>query len=142
MDRWRPFDIKTFLKESRYWDDDIEKLKREQDALSLLPSSQDVPSAKTGTVSDITARAALRRLEISAQIEKIMLYKEILEYAFKTLSDKDRQLIEGFYYPKKSISYFISEYGHTYGMGRTMIYEERDRIEKQMARVIENHYYV
>ena len=50
MDRWRPFDIKTFLKESRYWDDDIEKLKREQDALSLLPSSQDVPSAKTGTV--------------------------------------------------------------------------------------------
>ena len=68
MEQWRPFDIKSFLKASRHWDDDIKILREKHDDLSVLPASSDIPAAKTGTVSDITASAALRRLEISAQI--------------------------------------------------------------------------
>ncbi len=141
MNQWRPFDIKSFLKASRHWDDDIQKLRAEHDNLSVLPSSNDVPAAKSGTVSDITAKAALRRLEIDAQIEEILLYKEILELAFNMLTDEDRELIRGFYYPTKSISFFVQDYGRTHGMGQTKVYQEKARIENYMARFIESKYY-
>ena len=141
MNKWRPFDIKSFLKASRHWDDDIKKLQEEHDNLSVLPGMSDVPSGKTGNVSDVTAGAALRRLKITSQIEEIKLNKEILAFALKMLTEDERALIEGFYYPKKSIAVFIQEYGREHGMGRSLVYTERDRIEQSMARVIEDRYY-
>ena len=141
MNQWRPFDIKSFLKASRHWDEDIKRLQEEHDNLSVLPAQGDVPSGKTGNVSDITAGAALRRLQIVSLIEQIELNKEILDFAFRTLTEDERRLIEGFYYPKKTIAVFVQEYGHNYGMGRSLVYKERDRIEQRMARAIEHRYY-
>ena len=140
MDQWRPFDIKSFLKASRHWDDDIKRLQEEHDSLALLPSTGDKPIG-TGDISDMTASAALRRLKITSQIEEIMLYKEILACAFRTLPEDEIRLIKGFYYPNKPISVFVDEYCHEYGIGRTMLYQERDRIEQHMARLIESRYY-
>ena len=141
MEQWRPFDIKSFLKASRHWDDDIKTLREKHDDLSVLPASSDIPAAKTGTVSDITASAALRRLEISAQIENILLFKEMLDFALKHLTEDESELIRGFYYPVKPISVFVDEYGISHGMGRTTIYQERERIENRLARIIEAAYY-
>ena len=138
---WRPFDIKSFLKASRHWDEDIQKLQEELDDLPLLPSSSDVPASKTGTPSDITARAVMRRVEILARIEEINGCKEMLGHALKSLPAEDLALILGFYYPKKTISFFVQDYGQEHGMGRTTVYTEKTRVEDTLARFIEQEFY-
>lgn len=140
MNDWRPFDIKSFLKASRHWDDDIKKLQAEHDALSELPAAGNNPG-RSSEVSDLTANAALRRLEIQKKIEDIKLYKEMLDYALKMLSNEDKRLIEGFYYPRKAIGVFVWEYGREKGLCKNKVYEQREIVLQKMARTIENVYY-
>ncbi len=141
MTDWRPFDIKSFLKASKHWDDEIKRLQDEHDSLSVLPSGSDVPSGKTGAVSDMTANAAMRRLKIVAQIEDLLLNKEILAFALKMLTEDERRLIDGFYYPKKSIGTFVYEYGRSKGINKDYVYAERARVEQKMSKVILKRYY-
>jgi len=141
MTDWRPFDIKSFLKASRHWDDDIKRLQEEHDNLSELPSSGNIQAGTKGSISDMTGRVALRRLEITAQIEEIMLCKEMLAFALKTLSNEDKRLIDGFFYPKQSIGSFVYDYGKEQGLNKDYVYAERERVLKKMGDVILRQYY-
>jgi len=141
MNQWRPFDIKAFLKASRHWDDDIKRLQEEHDNLSELPAMGNNPGRSSET-SDLTANVALKRLKIASQIEEIRLYKEMLDFALKSLTEDERRLIDGFFYPSKmSIGSFVWEYGREKGICKDYVYRERDRALTKMRHVIERVYY-
>ena len=141
MDQWRPFDIRSFLKESKKWDGQIKKLEEELENISELPSTGNNPVVGNGNISDLTAKTAVRRFEISAEIEEIKLNKEMLAFAMKRLSDDEKQLIQGFYYPKKRIDRFISDYGSEHGLCRSYVYEKLNRTLDKMGRMILKMYY-
>ena len=140
MNRWRPFDIKSFLKASRHWDEDIRRLQEEHDNLSELPAMGNNPG-RSSDVTDLTAQVALKRLKIVAEIEEIRLYKEMLELALKTLTKDERRLIEGFYFPKKSKGEFVYEYSRDKGICKDYVYRDRDMALQHMRDVIERVYY-
>lgn len=138
---WIKFDIQSFLKASKHWEEDIAKLRQEMDSLSLLPSSGGAGGIQKNSISDMTASAALRRLEIQAEIEEIQLNEEMLAFALKRLTEDERALINGFFYPRKKITFFIEEYGREHGVGRTLLYEIRDQVLEKMRLLIEAEYY-
>lgn len=141
MNEWRPFDVKAFLKASKRWDEDIKKLRQQHDDLPLLPSMGDKTTGKSGNVSDVTGRLALRRLEIKAKIEKLELYKEMLAYVLKTLTEDERLLVNGFFFPKKEIGVFVQEYGIEHGLCKDYVYAERDKVLKKMSDTLLREYY-
>lgn len=138
---WIKFDIQSFLKASKHWEEDIAKLRQEMDSLSLLPSSGGAGGIQKNSISDMTASAALRRLEIQAEIEEIMLNKEMLAFALKRLTEDERRLIDGFFYPKKSIGEFVEEYGRDHFLTPKYVYFERSAALEKMRLLIEAEYY-
>ena len=89
----------------------------------------------------MTASAALRRLEIQAEIEEIQLNEEMLAFALKRLTEDERRLIDGFFYPRRSIGAFVDEYGREHGFGKDLVYRERERALEKMRLLIEAEYY-
>ena len=138
---WRPFDIKSFLKASRHWKEDRARLEQELKDLSYLPSINNESGVRSGNVGEPTAQIAMRRLKISAEIDKISRNEEMLNTALKTLTEDERTLVSGFYYPKKMIRVFVQEYGRKHGLCKDYVYAEKDRVLEKMRRVIEHNYY-
>ena len=138
---WIRFDIKSFLKESKHWEDRIQELKEEQDALLSLPSVDNSSGVRSSEPSDMTASMALRRLKIQAEIEELELNKEMLNYALKRLTDDERALVKGFYFPKKKIGVFVEEFGKEHGMCDRRVYDEKLKAVERMRLIIESAFY-
>ena len=138
---WRPFDIKSFLKASRHWEEDKARLRQEMDDLSFLPSVDNKSGVRSGTPSDMTSQIALRRLRIASLIEEIELNEEMLKCALKQLTEDERRLIDGFYYPKKKIGVFVQEYGREMGICENYVYNKRNKALDKMRMIIEKEYY-
>lgn len=137
---WRPFDIESFLKASRHWKEDKEKLKKELNDLSYLPSINNESGIRSSNTSDLTAQTAIRRLKIQAEIEEIQLCEEMLAFALKNLSEDELRLIKGFYYPKKQIGVFVQEYGMEHGLCKNLVYAKRKNVLDKLRDVIEEKY--
>lgn len=137
---WHRFDIKGFLKASKHWEEDKAKLEQEMDALLTLPSIKNESGVHSSNVSDITAQTALRRLQIQAEIEEIKLNEEMLNYALKQLTEDERALIDGFFYPRQKIGVFVEEYGRKHGMCKDYVYRDKDAALNKMRTIIETEY--
>lgn len=138
---WRPFDIKSFLKASRYWKQEKKRLERELDNLLYLPSVNNESGVRSGEIANPTAKTALRKLEIQERLQEINLNEEMLAYAFGQLSKDEKNLIDGFFYPTKTIGSFVYDYGHKYGLCKDYVYAERERVLDKMRRSIEAEFY-
>lgn len=141
MMEWRPFDIKSFLKASRHWKEDRRKLEQELKDLLYLPSINNESGVRSGNIAEPAAQIAMRRLKISEEIDKISRNEEMLDTALKSLTEDERVLVSGFYYPKTYIGVFVQEYGREHGLCKDYVYAERDRVLEKMRRVIEHNYY-
>ena len=137
----RPFDIRAFLKASRYWDEDIKRLQTELDNLSELPAISNESGVHSGNVSDLTAQTVLKMLKIQADIEEILLCKTMLDYALKRCTEDEMRLIKGFFYPRKPIGIFVQEYGLEHGLGKNLVYAERERVLDKLRMLIESEFY-
>ena len=135
------FDIRGFLEASKGWDSKLEKLNNELNDLPYLPAVDNKSGVRSGDKSDLTYTVTLKRLKITAEIEEILLNKEMLNYAFKRLTEDERELIDGLFYPQKKKSWFVQEYGRKYGLCDTYVYEKKNRILAKMKRLIEEAYY-
>ena len=138
---WQHFDILSFLKASKDWDDDLKKLQTELDNISYLPAGGNESGVRGSDISEPPYRIAVRELEIQAEMEEILLNKEILKYALNKLTEDEKDLINGFFYPKKRISVFVYEYGRRRGLSKTLVYDERTKVLDKLRRIIEAEYY-
>lgn len=138
---WIRFDTKSFLKASLKWDDDIRKLEEDMAAMSDLPSVDNQTGVRSSETSDLTARLALRKLEITAEIEKIKLNKEMLHYAMRSITERERELVNGFFFSDEPKWKVVEEYGLKYGQCSTYVYEERDRVLRKIGDIILSEYY-
>lgn len=135
------FPIRKFLKESKKWDDKIKKLKEELESMSELPSVDNQTGVRSGNISDLTGQTALRELKIQAEIEELLLNKEILRHGINTLTEDERALYDGFYNPKKRIGVFVEEYGKAHGMCDRTVRYEKDRMLEKLRITIEKDFY-
>ena len=138
---WRPFDIKYFLKASRHWKNDRERLQQELDEMLYLPSVTNESGIRSGNIAEPAAKTALKIIEIEDKIKEILLYEEMLDCALAELTADERTLIDGFFYPRKTIGVFVHDYGRKHGLCKDYVYAERERVLEKMKRKIETEYY-
>ena len=138
---WRRFDIKSFLKASRHWRRDRERLEEELNNILYLPSVNNESGIRSGNISEPAAKTALRSLELQAKIEEILLNETMLDYALNQLTADEKTLINGFFYPRKTIGVFVHDYGRKHGLCKDYVYAERERVLEKMRRIIEREYY-
>ena len=138
---WRRFDIKSFLKASKYWKRDKERLEEELNNMLYLPSATNESGVRSGNIAEPAAKTALRSLELQAKIEEILLNEEMLDYAMNQLTADEKMLIDGFFYPRKTIGKFVHDYGRKHGLCKDYVYAERERVLEKMRRIIEREYY-
>lgn len=138
---WRRFDIKAFLKASRHWKRDKERLQQELNNISYLPSVTNESGIRSGNIAEPAAQTALRSLELQAKLEKILLNEEMLKYAMNQLTSDEKALIDGFFYSRKSRGVFVHDYGRKHGICKDYVYAERERVLEKMRRIIEREYY-
>lgn len=138
---WRPFDIKSFLKASRYWRSERERFEQELNNLLYLPSVNNESGIRSGNIAEPTAKTALRSLELQAKIEEIKLNETMLDYALGKLTADERSLIDGFFFPKKNIGAFVYDYGRKHGLCKDYVYAEREKVLDKMRRIIEAEFY-
>lgn len=134
-------DVEGLIKDSKTADERLAKLKEELENIPELPSVDNKTGVRSSDPSDLTAQTALRRLKILAEIEEILLDKEMLNYALKRLTEDERALINGFFYPKKQIGVFVHEYGRTHGLCKDYVYDERTRVLDKIEGLIHEGYY-
>ena len=138
---WMRFDIIAFLKDSKDWNNELERLKNELDNISELPSVDNPSGVRSGRTADLTPQTALRELKIAAEIEEIRLNKEMLKFAKKSLTEREKALLEGFFFSHRQKGVFVDEFGKKYGICRDYVYDERDKVLKKMQNIIEKEYY-
>lgn len=138
---WRPFDIKSFLKASRHWKSDRERLEQELENLLYLPSVTNNSGIRSKDIAEPTAKTALRSLELQAKIEEIRLNETMLDYALSKLTVDEKSLIDGFFYPRKTIGIFVHDYGRKHGLCKDYVYAERERVLEKMRLIIEAEFY-
>ena len=134
-------DVEGLIKDSKTADGRLKKLREELENMPELPSVDNKTGVRSSEPSDLTAQTALRRLKILAEIEEILLDKEMLNYALKRLTEDERALIDGVYFPKKKVSIFVQEYGLKHGMCDRNVYYEKDRVLDKMEQMIHKEYY-
>lgn len=139
--KWIRFDIVAFLKDSPNWDDEIAKRQDELDSMPELPAINNPSGVRSGNTSNPAMRMALKRLEIEAEIDELRLNKEMLNYAFKSLTEDEKTLIHGFFFSRKRKSTFVYSYGRQHGLCRDYVYNERDRVLRKMQATLEREYY-
>ena len=138
---WRPFNIEKFLKASAEWDTKLEILEQNLEDIPYLPSSNNETGIRGSNISEPPYTITLQRQKIQAQIDEIKRYKEMLDYGMKRLTEDERALIDGFFYPKRPIGIFVEQYGRKYGIRERGVYEKRKRVLEKLRWDIESKYY-
>lgn len=138
---WRPFDIKSFLKASKHWKNERERLETELKNILYLPSVTNESGVRSGNIAEPAAKTAIKTIELESKIDEIKHYEEMLDFALGKLTTDERALIDGFFYPKKTIGVFVHDYGRKHGLCKDYVYAERERILRKLRRIIENEYY-
>lgn len=138
---WMHFDILAFLKESKHWDKKLKTLQDELDGISYIPAGGNDTGIRGSDISEPPYTITVQELQIQAEMEEIKLNKEMLKYALKQLTEDERALIDGFFYPKKTMRVFVREYGAKYGLSDTLVYDKRTKVLDKLRRIIEAEYY-
>ena len=138
---FRTFDAVSFLKASRHWIKYKRRLQQELEDMPMLPAGGDNSGIRGSDPSELTARLALRRLKIKAEIEEIERHEEMLAYALNSLTEDEREVINGFFFSRKSKGAFVDEYKRKHGLNKNHVYDERLRILKKIGRLIDEKYY-
>lgn len=125
MNEYWKFDIEKFLKDSKDWKRDIIRLERDRDKLlGLSAISQDTP-VQTSNISDTTGNTAARRDAYTEKIDALKHKITILENAIGTLTPKQKDCIDLFFFSKRMIGYGIDVFCEKWDCQRTDTYETR-----------------
>lgn len=118
------FNPVKFLKDSKKWSAKLKEIEDEISSLIELPSIEG-SGVQTSNISDMTYNLALRRIKLDNERSYYLKAIAIKDWALANLSAHDRELIEGFFYPKTSIYRFVDDYGRKYALCTSDVYSAR-----------------
>ncbi len=130
------FDTEMFIRQLRTWRDEKKKLQAELDAITLLPSMNNESGVRGSDISEPTARIALRRMEITSQIDDIEECEAMYERAKGYLTPEELEIFQMFFEPKKPIWKSIDEYSGGNYVCRGLIYKRRRQVLEKLDGII------
>lgn len=140
LESYKHFNAEEYIKSLRGIKQKRELLMQELDSLLELPAIDNNSGIKSTSVSDMTGNQAIRRVEITAELDEIDLCLSAYDYAKSRLSPDDREVIELFFEPTKPIWQEIEEYTSTHYICRVNLYKRRREALDKMAAIITEKY--
>lgn len=125
LETYKHFNTEEFIKSLKTLKKTRKKLVEELEAISEIPAVENKTGIRSSTISDLTGRQALRRIEIEARISDIDLCLSAYEYAKAKLIPQEREVIELFFEPKKPIWREIEDYTAKHYVCRDKVYRTR-----------------
>ena len=121
---WK-FDIERFLKDYPKWSVQIAKLEEQRDdLLGLKGLNQDTP-VQTSSVSDTVGNTVVIREPFQAEIDELEAMRKLAESALGTLSEREREVINVFFYTPGYISYGVDNLANKWHCSVREIYNIR-----------------
>lgn len=135
------FDTELFIKRLKEWKQDREKLLRELESMSELPSVNNESGVRGSDISKPAEAQAIRRMDIEIEVSDIDECIGVYEYAKAQLSPEEREVFERFFEPKKPIWKEIDEYTHGNYTNRIEMYRRRWKILAKLDKIIEDKFF-
>lgn len=139
LEQFVEFNPTKFLKESKKWKDKLKDIKDELDSIAELPAIES-SGVQSSSISDLTYNTALKRLKLTNEQEYLEACISIRDWALSNLSPFDRELIEGFFYPKTSIYMFVENFKIENALCTSDVYSARREALDSFTKLIVTKY--
>lgn len=135
------FDTELFIKRLKEWKQERDKLLRELESMSELPSVNNESGVRSSDISKPAETQAVRIIDIETEVSDIDECIGVYEYAKAQLSPEEREVFERFFEPKKPIWKEIDEYTHGNYTNRIEMYRRRWKILAKLDKIIEDKFF-
>lgn len=139
MIKYMRFDIKSFIEDSKGWDDEIKNIKTEIEAISELKAIEQSPT-HSSNISDPTSNVASEYEKLKIKLDRLATYQAAFKYAFNRLSEAHKEVIELFFFKGGYIAPLVEKYGSKWGFCRDGVYKERREALDELSRIITERY--
>lgn len=140
MNKYMRFDIVSFLRDSKTWEEKKKEKQEELDAITELPGiSNDSPS-RSGKISDTVFNVTAQRERLEIEIFRLNTYQQALCYARKMLSEAQNEVIDVFFFKGGYIAPLVDKYGLKWGFCRDGVYKVRREALDDLTRIITERY--
>lgn len=133
------FNPQRFLKESKTWASKLKEIEKEIAGIPELPAIESSGVMSSG-ISDLTFNTAIKRMKLENDRQYYLTCIEILDWAMSHIPSFDRELIEGFFFPKISIYNFVEDFGRDNGLCRSDVYAARREALENFNEIISTKY--
>ena len=136
MIKYIRLDAEQFIKDSRFWDDEIQRL---QEEFETVPEINAVPQSpvKSSSVSSPVEAAAIDRDRLQRRIERLRDYQAAFKFAWDRLDDYDQDMIAGFFFNPGGIPEYIDSWCTKYHSNRQYCYRDRRAAVSSFRRGLE-----
>lgn len=139
MNRYIRFDSKKFLKESKRWEKEKEKLLEEMAELAELQKKGE-SNGKSQSISDNTAGAVIDRQRLQRQVDRLDNYQQALNYAWKHLSDEQREALTALFFTNGIMSHNVSDCAQKLAVCVDKVYKLSREALEEVADLVEEWY--
>ena len=140
LESCRHFDTELFIKQLRKWREEKKKLQQALDDMPMLPSANNESGVRSTDISEPTARLALKRMQITDEIEDIERCEKAYELAKSRLTPDELEVFQIFFEPKKPIWVAIDEYSGGNYVCRGIVYQRRRKVIERMDAILGGYF--
>lgn len=130
MRRYKRFSVHDFIRDRKSWEKEIKDYREELESIRGLKSVEG--GGRSNTISRPTENQALKCNQLEVSIARCEMYQKAWAYVERELSDREKELIKGFYESHYSIGRFVEEYARKYALNIRYVYRERRRMEEHI----------
>lgn len=140
LESYKHFNAEEFVKSLKTLRKTRRKLVEELDAVSELPAIDNKTGIRSSTISDLTARQAIRRAEIESEIAEIDVCLSAYDYAKNKLPEGEKEVIELFFESKEPIWRGVERYTTKHYVCRDKVYRTRRIALANLGTIISNKF--
>ena len=140
MKEYFRFEVERFIRESKSWDETLQRLALELDSIPEISAMSGNPG-KSSEVSNPTERIAINRHRVQVKIDKIRAKKDAFQFAWDRITPAEKELITGFFFGEPgSIPAYIDKWCAKHSSNRKYCYQHRREALDEFSRYVVGYF--
>lgn len=135
MEQYIEFNAVKFLKDSKTWEGEKQRLQAKLDGITEIKGIDNSP-IRSGRLHDSVADVAAEREHIEEDIAKIEKYQEALKYVKRFLTQEQLDVIDVFFFQAGNMGKNVRKLARDIGVRERGIYEVRREAVNTVQKII------
>lgn len=135
MEQYIEFNAVKFLKDSKTWEGEKQRLQAKLDGITEIKGIDNSP-IRSGRLHDSVADVAAEREHIEEDIARIEKYQEALKYVKRFLTQEQLDVIDVFFFQAGNMGKNVRKLAHDIGVRERGIYEVRREAVNTVQKII------